>query len=79
MRITAKIEECLSAPVPCDVRILNGAPGEFQDEVIRTGRVVFCRSDPERIDLLADVLRQYLDHTYLFERVDQAFPARVGR
>lgn len=79
MQIAGEIEDLLSPRIPCDVRVLSGAPVEFQYEVIRTGRIVFCRSEEQRIDYETDVTRRYLDLKYLFDRVDQAFLARVSR
>jgi predicted nucleotidyltransferase len=80
MQIAGEIECQLSPqPVPCDVRVLNGAPVEFQYEAIRTGRIVFCRNEELKIDYETDMMRQYLDLKYLFDRVDQAFLAGVSR
>jgi hypothetical protein len=79
MQIAGEIEDLLSPPVPCDVRVLNSAPVEFQYEVIRTGRIVFCRNEEQKIDYETDMMRRYLDLKYLFDRVDQAFLAGVGR
>jgi predicted nucleotidyltransferase len=79
MQIAGEIEDLLSPPVPCDVRVLNGAPVEFQYEVIRTGCIVFCRSEEERIAYETGIMRRYLDLKYLFDRVDRAFLAGVSR
>ena len=78
-QIAGEIEDLLSPPVPCDVRVLNGAPVEFQYEVIRAGRIVFCRNEEQKIDYETDMMRRYLDLKYLFDRVDQAFLAGVSR
>ncbi|MFA4876181.1 MAG: nucleotidyltransferase domain-containing protein [Methanoregula sp.] len=79
MQIAGEIEELLSPQVPCDVRVLNAAPVEFQYEVIKTGSIVFSRSEEQKIDYETDIMRQYLDLKYLFDRVDQAFLFGVSR
>lgn len=79
MQIAGEIEDLLSPRVPCDVRVLNGAPVEFQYEVIRTGRSVFSRNEEQKIDYETDMMRRYLDLKYLFDRVDQVFLAGVSR
>jgi hypothetical protein len=79
MQIAGEIEDLLTPHVPCDVRILNGAPVEFQYEVVRTGSIVFCRNDEQKIDYETVLMRRYLDLKYLFDRVDQAFLAGVSR
>jgi hypothetical protein len=79
MQIAGEIEDLLSPHVPCDVRVLNSAPVEFQYEAIRTGSIIFCRNEEQRIDYETDMMRQYLDLKYLFDRVDQAFLAGVSR
>ena len=73
MQIAGEIEDLLSPQVPCDVRVLNDAPVEFQYEVIRTGSIVFSRNEEQKIDYETGIMRQYLDLKYLFDRVDQAF------
>ena len=78
MRIAGEIEDRLSPRVPCDVRILNGSPVEYQYEVIRTGRIVFCRNEEQKIDYETDIMRRYLDLKYLYDRVDLAFLAGVS-
>jgi len=79
MQIAGEIEDLLSPQVPCDVRVLNDAPVEFQYEVIRTGSIIFCRNEEQKIDYETDMMRQYLDLKYLFDRVDQAFLSGVSR
>ena len=79
VQIAGEIEDLLSPRVPCDVRVLNDAPVEFQYEAIRTGNIIFCRNEEQKIDYETDMMRQYLDLVYLFDRVDQAFLAGVGR
>jgi len=79
MQIAGEIEDLLTPHVPCDVRILNGAPVEFQYEVVRTGSIVFCRNDEQKIDYETVLMRRYFDLKYLFDRVDQAFLAGVSR
>lgn len=78
MQIAREIEDLLSPRVPCDVRVINGAPVEFRYEVIRTGRIVFCRDVEQKIDYETDMMRRYLDLKFLFDRVDQAFLTRVS-
>lgn len=79
VQIAGEIEDLLSPGVPCDVRVLNDAPVEFQYGAIRTGSIIFCRNEEQKIDYETDMMRQYLDLEYLFDRVDQAFLAGVSR
>jgi hypothetical protein len=61
------------------VRVLNGTPVEFQYEMIRTGCIVLCRNEEQKIDYETDIMRRYPDLKYLFDRSDQAFLAGVSR
>jgi uncharacterized protein len=79
MQVAREVEEKIISPVPVDVRVLNDAPVEFQYEVIKTGRLVYERNREQRTDYEADIISRYLDLRYLFDRMDQAFLARVAR
>jgi predicted nucleotidyltransferase len=78
MGIAGEIEGGLTPRVPCDVRILNGSPVEFQYEVIKTGTVLFSRSLEQKVEYETDITLRYLDLAYLFDRVDRAYLAGVG-
>jgi len=78
MKIAGDIERQITPRCTCDVRVLNNAPVEFAYEVVKTGSIVFLQSESTRIDYEADVITQYLDLKYLFDRVDSAFLAGVS-
>ena len=62
-----------------DLVVLNGAPPLLAHEVIRTGVVVFCRDERERIAFEVYTKKRYLDtkplrtikRRYLYERIDK--------
>lgn len=62
MKVAREIEKALDYAQEVDVRILNDAPVAFQYEVVKTGKVVFCREDKERIRFEAQVLSSYMDY-----------------
>jgi hypothetical protein len=47
--------------VQVDLRELNGAPIEFLMQVIKPGRCLYARSERERVEFEARVIRDYLD------------------
>jgi len=62
-----------------DLVVLNEAPPLLAHEVIRTGVVVFCRDERERIAFEVHTKKRYLDtkplreikRHYLYQRIDQ--------
>lgn len=79
MKIASDLERCITPRCEVDLRILNTAPIEFQDEVVKTGRVVFARDESLQTAFEADVLAKDLDSKDLYDRMDRALLAPVGR
>ncbi|MCK9298694.1 MAG: hypothetical protein M0P21_06995 [Methanoculleus sp.] len=55
----------------------EGAPVEFQYEVVKTGRLLVSRDEDTRIAFEAGVIAQFLDLEYLYDTIDRALLARV--
>lgn len=79
--LTSDLQTIVRRPV--DLVVLNTAPPLLGHEVIRTGRVIVCRDEEERVAYEARTIARYLDtahlrriqQSYLRERV-KAFRAR---
>lgn len=76
-KVAISIEEALSFGHECDVRVLNHAPVWFQFEVISTGRLLYSRTDGERVDRETATLIAYLDMKYTFDLFDAEYLARA--
>jgi hypothetical protein len=68
--LETEIEDILHYPV--DIRVLNGAPLSFTQNVIRSGRVVLDRDPNLRAEFAGNILKRYFDfspfrHRYLKE------------
>lgn len=63
MRFAAKlarfIKRMMKHECKVNVRILQSSPVSFQYEVIRRGKLVFCRSHARRLIYEADVISKY--------------------
>ncbi len=61
-----------------DLVVLNGAPPLLAHEAIRSGRLIVCRDDDERVSFQTHATRRYLgtahlrrvQHAYLRERAE---------
>ena len=62
MKVGREIEKELGYSYEIDVKVLNHSPVHFQNEVINTGRVIFCRDEKKRLKFEARVLSKYLDY-----------------
>jgi len=62
MCIGRLIERSLRPRHEVDIRVLNEAPLSFCYEVVRTGRLVFSRSEEVRVDYEASLFSEYLDY-----------------
>ena len=77
MQIGLSVERALQPRYPCDVRILNHAPIEFQYQAIKSGQCIWTRSDDERILYEAEAISTYLDYQESIHWFDQRLLARV--
>ena len=66
-----ELEKIIKYPV--DIRILNGAPISFCQDVIRHGRVILDKDPVLRSDFEGKVLKQYFD----FSRFRRRYVAEV--
>jgi len=60
--LAREIEGRIKPRIEVDIRTINSAPPHFQFEVIRRGKLVFARSENDRIRFEEEVLSNYLDY-----------------
>jgi predicted nucleotidyltransferase len=77
LKIGRELEKAIKPRCEFDVKILNYAPLALQYEVIKTGRVVFCKDEAKRIRYEAHILSSYLDYKVTSDWLDREFLARV--
>ncbi len=75
MKLARKLEQGIEPRVEFDVKVLNGCPTVFQYEVIKTGKIVFCRDEVRRIRYEETVLGEYLDYAETSGWLDEKFLA----
>lgn len=73
LAVGREMEKALRYQVPVDVRLLNEAPVRFQHRVIASGRLIFARSEAERIRYEKRTLLDYLD----FKEMDDFFDKKL--
>ena len=76
MRVGTDVEKAIQPRYEADVKILNGSPIAFQFEVIKKGRLVYVRSEVNRIRYVARVLSEYQDYKPVLDWFDASFLAR---
>jgi predicted nucleotidyltransferase len=64
--LETQLEKVVEYPV--DVRMLNGAPLSFCQNVIRTGRIILDRDPNMRADFQGRILKQYFDFSAFRKR-----------
>ncbi|ATZ61211.2 MAG: hypothetical protein DDT40_00306 [candidate division WS2 bacterium] len=77
MKVGREVERTLKYSFEIDVKILNSSPTYFQYEVIKNGKVVFCKDETKRIRYEAKVLSNYLDYKDTLDWIDKKLLARV--
>jgi len=77
MKIGRALERQLHPRFEVDVRLMNEAPPWFQAEVLRTGRLLFARTEAWRVAYEAALLSRYLDYQPLRDRL-MAFYVKGG-
>ena len=70
-RIAREIEKRLGMKQELDVRILNDQSLRFVYQVLKEGKVVFCRDDEERVAFETIITKRYLDFKPLYEEYDR--------
>lgn len=73
MLLARKLEHEIEPRLEFDVKVLNMSPVNFQYEVIRTGKVVFCKNDVRCIRYEERVLAEYLDYAPMSCWLDEQF------
>ncbi|MFB0561222.1 MAG: nucleotidyltransferase domain-containing protein [Candidatus Lokiarchaeia archaeon] len=71
VRIAREIEKRLGMKQELDVRILNDQSLRFVYQVLKEGKVVFCRDDEERVAFETIIAKRYLDFKPLYEEYDR--------
>lgn len=61
-----------------DLIILNDAPLRFCYVILKTGKLIYCKTKDDLIDLREQVLKNYLDFKYFRDNFDKVFLEGVG-
>lgn len=69
MKIGRALERQLHPRFEVDVRLMNEAPPWFQAEVLRTGKLLFARTEAWRVAYEAALLSRHLDYQPLRDRL----------
>ncbi len=77
MRIGGALEKALKYKFEFDVKVLNSSPIYFQHEVIKNGKLIFCRSEAKRVRYESRVLSKYLDYREVLDWFDEKLLARA--
>ncbi|MEW6426066.1 MAG: nucleotidyltransferase domain-containing protein [Bacillota bacterium] len=73
LKVAGEAEKAIKYAVPVDVRLLNEAPPKFSYQVLKTGRLLFARSEAVRIRYEKEIMLAYLD----FQETDRWFDAKL--
>jgi predicted nucleotidyltransferase len=77
MRVALAIEKALDYEFELDVKVLNHSPVYFQHEVIKNGRLIFCRDEAGRVRYEGDLLSEYMDYRDVLDWFDEKLLARA--
>ena len=77
MRLALGIEKALDYEFELDVKVLNHSPVYFQHEVVKRGRLIFCRDETKRVRYEARLLSEYMDYREVLDWFDEQMLARV--
>ena len=61
-----------------DLTILNDASFHFCFEVLKTGKLLYCKNKPELIDFRDQVIKNYMDFKYFRDSFDHVFLKGIG-
>ena len=78
MRVGRDIEKAIQPRFEVDVKVLNPSPIAFQFQVIRKGRLVYARTDVDRIRYEANVLSEYQDYKPVLDWFKEKYLAKQG-
>jgi hypothetical protein len=79
LEVARTLEKALGYKFELDVKVLNSSPTYFQYEVIKSGRVIFCRDEGKRVEYEASIISEYLDYKDVLEWFDKKLLARLQR
>lgn len=77
MRVARELENALGYKFEFDVKVLNSSPIYFQYEVIKRGKLIFCRNEARRVRYESSALSEYLDYRWVLDWFDEKLLARV--
>jgi predicted nucleotidyltransferase len=77
VRVAGALEKALGNRFEFDVKVLNFSPIYFQHEVIRDGKLLFCRDAAKRVRYEGWVLSEYLDYREVLDWFDEKLLARA--
>lgn len=77
--IRLKLSSQISAIVgnPCDVTLINDSPLQLAYEIIKHGKILFCKDREARIAVKSEILSRYLDRRYYDERRSEIILERI--
>ncbi|MEX2722367.1 MAG: nucleotidyltransferase domain-containing protein [Candidatus Freyarchaeota archaeon] len=76
-RLANELEKKLNLKHEVDVRVLNGQSTRFVYQVIKEGKVVFCRNEEERVEFETSITESYLDFKPIYEEYDRIRRQRI--
>ena len=71
----------MNAPIPyeeIDLILMNDAPIRFSYNIIKNGRILFCRDKLELINFRDKIIMHHLDFKYFRDSFDRYFLQKVG-
>jgi predicted nucleotidyltransferase len=77
-RLAIKMENLLGNKQSFDIRVLNGSPLMFRNQVLKYGKLLHSKNEKERIEFETSSLAQYYDFKPHLELYDTARKARLG-
>jgi len=60
-----------------DLRVLNGRKIVFLHQVLRNGKLLFCRDERKRVEFETEVYRRYLDIKYYLDQYNDIRRRRI--
>ncbi|MEM3526178.1 MAG: nucleotidyltransferase domain-containing protein [Candidatus Jordarchaeaceae archaeon] len=76
-KLAGEIEKRMGGNREIDLRILNNQSPRFVYQVIKEGRVIFCRDEEERVAFETSVTKEYLDFKPFYEEYDRVRRKRI--
>ena len=77
VRVAGALERALEFKFEFDVKVLNSSPIYFQHEVVRDGKLLFCRDEARRVGYESRLLSEYMDYREVLDWFDEKLLARA--